>query len=246
MRSKTKKNINAKKKKTPASLSSNDRDVSSEVAFQKIKQLMYQNQLAPGQKIIYQDLAKKLNLSITPVVNALGRLLILKLVSYELNRGYFVRTITENETVELYKAREALETFVIPEVIKNLNSKKLDAIKSAYKEHVIEKSPYHRRLVLMRDLGLHLKIVEIAGNSVIYDIVKGIFERIYLGYRPEYLVDQRIKSVVKEHRAILDALERRDIEAAIETTKKHIRNGMDYVLTSIYTEEEILEEYNYL
>ena len=243
MSSKTKKNINAKKKKTPASLPSNDKDVSAEVAFQKIKQMMYQNQLAAGQKIIYQDLAKKLNLSITPIVNALGRLSMLKLVSYELNRGYFVRTITENETVELYKAREALETYIIPEVIENMNSEKLNAIKSAYKEHVIEKSPYHRRLVLMRDLGFHLKIVEIAGNSVIYDVVKGIFERIYLGYRPEYLVDQRIKSVVKEHRAILDAIEKRDIEAAIDSTKKHIKNGMDYVLESIYREEEFLEEY---
>ncbi len=235
-----------KKKKTPASLSSNDRDVSSEIAFQKIKQMMYRNELAPGQKIIYKDLAKKLNSSITPIVNALGRLSMLKLVSHESNRGYFVRMINEDETRELYKAREALETFIIPEVIEKMNSEKLNSIKNAYKEHVIIKSPYHRRVVLMRDLDLHLRIVEIAGNTVIYDIVKGIFERIYLGYRPEYLSDERIKSVVKEHRAILDALERRDIDAAIESTRKHINNGMNYVLNSIYRDEEFLKEYDYM
>ena len=246
MRKKTKNDITAKKKKTRASSSSSNGDISSEIAFQKIKQMMYQNILSPGQKIIYQDLAKKLNLSITPIVNALGRLSMLKLVSHELNRGYFVRMINENETRELYKAREALETFIIPEVVEKMNSKKLNAIKSAYKEHIIIKSPYHRRLVLMRDLGLHLKIVEVAGNTVIYDMLKEIFERIYLGYKPEYLVDERIKSVVKEHRAILDALESRDVDGAIESTKKHINNGMDYVLTSIYKEEEFLKEYDYM
>ena len=246
MRKKAKNNMTAKKTKTRASSSSSNGDISSEIAFQKIKQMMYQNILSPGQKIIYQDLAKKLNLSITPIVNALGRLSMLKLVSHELNRGYFVRMINQDEARELYKAREALEIFIIPEVIKKMDPEKLNSIKSAYNEHVTEKTPFHRRLVLLRDLGLHLKIVEVAGNTVIYDMLKEIFERIYLGYKPEYLVDERIKSVVKEHRAILDALESRDVDGAIESTKKHINNGMDYVLTSIYKEEEFLKEYDYM
>jgi DNA-binding GntR family transcriptional regulator len=243
---KEKNNLNSLSSSKPSKKSSNNKDITSEVAFQKIKQMMYRNELSPGQKIIYQDLARRLDLSITPIINALGRLSMAKLVNHEVNRGYFVRMITENETRELYKAREALEIYIIPDVIANLDSKQLNSIKSAFKDHVVVNSPYHRRVVLLRDLSLHLKIVEIAGNTVIYDLLKSIFERIYLGYKPEYLVDERIKAVVKEHRAILNALEKRNVNDAIEWTKKHIKSGMNYVLESILNEETLLQEYDHM
>jgi DNA-binding GntR family transcriptional regulator len=246
MRNDKKKNIAMKRQKDAKLVFSKNKDISSDFAFQKIKQMMYRNELAPGQKIIYKDLAKRLNLSITPVVNALGQLEMAKLVSHEINRGYFVRMINENETRELYNAREALETFIIPDVVENMDTKKLDLIKNALNEHVAINSSYHRRVVLLRDLSLHLQIVEIAKNAVIHDLLRSIFERIYLGYRPEYLINERIKSNLNQHRAILNALEKRNVNDAIELTRKHIKNGMDYVIKSIYTEEEVLKEYDYI
>ena len=243
-----KKKKTTKVKKKQASSSTSGRDDITELAFQKIKQMMYRNELLPGQKIFYRDIAKKLGMSITPIVTALGKLSILKLVSYEQNRGYFVRMINEEETRELYKAREALEVYIVPDVIKKINAENLNSIKEAFKEHVSTKSPYYRRMVLMRDLDLHLKMAEIAGNKVIYDLLKEVFERIYLGYRPEYVTDDRVKKVVKEHRNILDALERRDTDGAIQCVRKHINNGMDYILQSIVisrSEEGFLDDYTY-
>ena len=48
-------------KKKSAITNSTNRDDSSEIAFQKIKQMMYRNELSPGQKVLYKDLAKKLD-----------------------------------------------------------------------------------------------------------------------------------------------------------------------------------------
>ena len=50
--------------------------------------------LAPGQKLIYHDLANKLNISITPVVQAPKGLERLNFVRHEPNKGYFVGEIT--------------------------------------------------------------------------------------------------------------------------------------------------------
>lgn len=232
-----KKNI-SKTKKTKNALDSNEKEVSSEIAFQKIKQMMYQNYLKPGQKILYHDLAKKLNLSITPIGHALGKLSIMKLVSYELNRGYFVRMINTEETKELYAAREALETYIIPEVIKKLTQKKLKAIKSGYKSYDNSNGQVNPRMLLMRDLGMHLKIAEIAGNTVICELLEGIFERIYLGYRTDFLSQERINLNIKQHRSIIDALEKRDVDRAIECTKEHIKTGMNFILRTIRSEDD--------
>ena len=231
-------------KKKSAITNSTNRDDSSEIAFQKIKQMMYRNELSPGQKVLYKDLAKKLDMSATPIVNALGRLSELKLVKYELNRGYFIRAINETELSELFEAREALETHILPEVIKRTTSDKLKTINDAFKERVDILSPYHRRLVLMRDLGLHLKIIEIAQNNVLKTILKEVFERIYLGYKPEYLLNERINVAVKEHRSIMDAIEKKDVAGAVENARKHIQNSLAYMIKGIHREETISKEYD--
>ena len=43
-------------------------------SIQRIKNMMYYKELSPGQRLIYGDLAKKLNMSVTPIVHALNRL----------------------------------------------------------------------------------------------------------------------------------------------------------------------------
>ena len=48
--------------------------VAIEEAHQRIKEMLYLNQLAPGQKIHYNDMSRRLNISVTPVIQALNRL----------------------------------------------------------------------------------------------------------------------------------------------------------------------------
>jgi len=87
-----------------------------EEIYKKIKEMMYSNELAPGQKLIYQQLAQKLNVSITPVIQALNRLKDSNLVECIPNKGYLVREITEKEVIELYEVRAALTQPVVAEI----------------------------------------------------------------------------------------------------------------------------------
>jgi len=97
--------------------------------YTQIKTMMYNQELAPGQKLIYQDLAHRLNVSTTPILQALHRLENAKLVRYEHNKGFFVAEITETEARELYQAREALEVYLIPFLIKNLTEDHIKEIR---------------------------------------------------------------------------------------------------------------------
>ena len=200
-------------------------------AYQRIKNMMYNNELAPGQKLIYQDLAKKLNISITPVIQALNRLVYTNLVKYQPNKGYFVGEINKTEAKDLYQAREALETYLVSSVIQKIDSKKLNNIRKLYS--IYNNNTEDHRLLILKDAQFHLKIAEFADNSVIFRLLNGIFEEICLKYRPEYLGDQRIKEAAQEHRRILNALEKRDAEELIAMIKRHIRKGMEHVILSL-------------
>lgn len=209
----------------------------SDEIYKKIKNMLYFNELAPGQKLVYKDLAERLNTSITPVIHALKRFEDSNLVQYKQNKGYFVGHITEIEVKELYEAREALEIYIIPSVVKNISPGELDDIRKAFKERSL--SAVDRRLLILKDAQFHLSIYKVSGNSIICRLLNWIFEQICLKYRPEYMSDDRIKQVFQEHRMILDALRKRDVEEIVTSIRAHTRKAKATVIESLPKHEDI-------
>jgi len=215
------------------------RGTTLEDVYQKIKNLMYKNELAPGQKLIYQDLAKKFNTSTTPVLQALGRLENAKLVRYEPNKGYFVGEITEEEARQLYQAREALEVYILPSIVNNVTPDELDRIIHDFTDHKSTIKPPYRGMMLWRDAQFHLKIAEYSYNQVIYDLLKDLFERIYLKYRPEYMINERLEEAFMHHRTLIETMKEKDVERAISLTRMHTQSGLEYVTMNLKTAKRI-------
>ncbi len=204
-----------------------------EEVYDEIKKMIYYNMLAPGQKLIYRDIAERLKTSITPVVQALKGLERSNFVRHEPNKGYFVAEITETEARELFQAREALELYSISLIIENLDLKKLDAIRKAFRDYKGAMAPEHRRILMLKDAQFHLKIVECSGHNVIYGLLEHIFEQITLKYRPEYLWEDRVKQVAKEHGAILKSLGEGDIKKTTKLLRTHIQKGREHIVRSL-------------
>jgi DNA-binding GntR family transcriptional regulator len=195
-------------------------------AYQKIKEMMYNNQLIPGQKIIYGDLADRLNTSVTPIIQALKRLESSKIVRYFPNKGYFVTEITEAELRELYEARESLELFILPKITRNMSP---DAIASV-RDHFRKLDLSDPRKWVFHDKHFHLKIAEYARNDVIYHLLEEILERIYLRYKPQYLGEKRLKEALREHREILESIGGGNVKKVRNVIRKHIYHQLDYTI----------------
>ncbi|MBU1276630.1 MAG: GntR family transcriptional regulator [Proteobacteria bacterium] len=209
-----------------------------EDAYQKVKKMIYLNQLAPGQKIISNDLAKRLDISITPVIQALNRLEASNFVSYVPNKGYFVSEITEEDARQLYMAREALELYIIPTVVENISAKNFDEIKQAFSLQRAEAQNLVGRRLILLDAQFHMKIASFSGNDIICHMLQDIFEKLYLRYQPEYFGTNRLKEIAEEHRALLEALRRRDVEEALAVTRQHISKGMIRLIQSLSAEQQ--------
>lgn len=211
-----------------------------DIAFRKIKEMMYHHEIVPGQKLLYQELAGKLNMSITPIIQALNRLQLLNIVYSERNKGFYVGEADPAEADELFIAREAFEIFLVPTIIKKLTDEKINILEQAMKEHVKAASvPEYRRILMIKDTHFHLKMIEFAENKVIYNLCKLIFEQIYLKYRPEYMRDERIKEAAQEHRDLLNALKERDARKAKRLIRQHIKNGRDHVVGSLWQDRNL-------
>jgi DNA-binding GntR family transcriptional regulator len=211
-----------------------------EDVYSDIKNMIYLGFLAPGQKIIYRDLALKLKVSSTPVIQALKRIERSNLVTYAPNKGYFVGELTVATVEELFQAREILEVNSIPLLMKNLNQQKLNEIRNAFKLYSIATEPEKGRGLMLRDAQFHLKIIEFTGNKSVYGFLKDLLEQIYLRWRPEYLQRERVDEALSEHREIFKSLSKGNPELTMRLLKDHIRNGKDHIIHSLQIRDSII------
>jgi len=205
------------KSKTTAILNASSR------AYEAIKEMIAQYQLIPGQKITYDQLAEKLKMSKTPIINALNRLEQEEFVISLPHRGFFIKEVDIEEVGELFAVREALEMFGVEECIKNQNPKMLKEVETAMMAHreYDFTTPIRNRFAL--GAAFHLKIAEMSGNRNLVRQLKHVFEHIYLRHRTEGFSPKRLAAGSKEHKEILDAIKEKNIGKAKKLMKMHIR-----------------------
>ncbi|WP_375411102.1 GntR family transcriptional regulator [uncultured Bradyrhizobium sp.] len=73
-----------------------------DVAYEKLKAMITTGQLSPGRHLYVHGLATQMRIGLTPVREALMRLEVEELIGSTRNRGFYVRRIDPNESIELY------------------------------------------------------------------------------------------------------------------------------------------------
>ena len=92
-----------------------------ETVHQHVLTALLKGALQPGEWIRQDDLAAELGVSKVPVREALQRLSAEGLVSFELNRGSAVRSLTAADAEEIYALRMALEPMLLERSIARLS-----------------------------------------------------------------------------------------------------------------------------
>ena len=204
-----------------------------DTAYNKIKAMMYNQELAPGQRLSNPDLVRRLKISSTPILQALNRLENAKLVRYEQNKGFFVAEITETEITELFQVREALETYLIPALVEKSTEEDLARIRETFRAQKYSAKRIYLRSHLIADAAFHVAIAKFSGNQTLVEVLETIMERLLLKYRAEYLEEDSVERVLKEHRELLRALLEKDTQRALQVMRDHIRAGLAHMLGNL-------------
>ena len=106
-----------------------------EWAYLKLKEMIFQQTVISGQKLIYKDLCETLNISRTPIINALTRLEQEGYVTSESFRGFYVKPIDAKEIEDKFGVREALEVYAIGIAIPKVNNDDLEILERMTEDH---------------------------------------------------------------------------------------------------------------
>ena len=210
-----------------------------EKAYREIKSMIFQQMFGPGQKLIYRNLAERLNMSKTPIMYALGRLQQEGFVELTPDVGYSVKEIDIKELEDLFDLREALEAHAVLLAIRNQTANGLKILEKKIQEHREYLPLVYDRKKLILDANVHLEIAQLSGNNMLVKQLRQIFEHIYLRHRVELMHPARIPIAPKEHLKIIGAIRKRDYSDAQELIRCHVKAAKENMIAIHSREEEI-------
>jgi DNA-binding GntR family transcriptional regulator len=191
-------------------------------AYAQKKGMLFFKVFQPGQQVPYRSLAKKLGMSLTPVVQALKHMEFLGLLRNEANRGFFVVEITPEEVREVYELREVLEAWLLPKVIANLCEKGERSLKTALDEYL----EFSRRGFLKqrqeKDINFHLTLASISKQPICERILGYLLDFLYLRFEQEFIFSRPWDRADEVHRAIYKSVTERDVDAACDAMRNHL------------------------
>jgi DNA-binding GntR family transcriptional regulator len=212
----------------------------SEIAYRKVKKLILSQEISAGRKLYHEDLTKRLKISQTPIREALSRLIVEGYVTKLPNKGYHVTEITEDELIELFDVREALEVFCMGQVIERITPPQLKSLKSHLDSHtqaLAKGAPLIERHIIHKDF--HIRLAAVAGNRKVLQMLQDACEKILLESKAKGVLDIEFE-VHKAHADMLRAVERKDVEDAKRITSEHLRALKTRILNQIRERKETL------
>ena len=194
----------------------------TELVTETLHELIISGELELGEHLSEARIASDLNVSRTPVREAINRLEMEGLLTVEPQRGTFVFSLEPSELAQLCDARVCLETAALTQAIQN-NAEKLRAALSDCCAAMTEaREAGNDMAYLALDTDFHQHLMDCSGNRFLNDAYKAIAPKMAalrnrLGGHPEHM-----DKSYREHLQILDAVEARDLDRALTILRIHI------------------------
>ena len=196
-------------------------------AYWHVRNGILRGDLPPGTVLDESVLARTIGGSRTPVRQALGRLLQEGLIEVGSRRQSIVRGFTPDHRQEMLLLREALESVAIRRACEVMELGEIDQLRLLIIRQRRVAGAGLNDDFLELDEQFHLKIAEGARLPILHAFLGQLrgFVRVatFGATRPPRVLDE----VVTEHERIVDALEARDMPAALQALTDHLERS-DY------------------
>jgi len=201
-----------------------------EIADWILKQIR-SGRFVPGQRLVELDLTRRTGGSRSKVREALQRLSAEGLVEIEEHRGASVRNASMDEVRQLYRSRAALEGICAAEFACKASVEQRAELDRLTREMEAVVDQGTREAFGGLNAQWHALITDGAGNPIIRSLVERLHTPLHhLRFDPYYSVD-RLRSAVRDHRAVLEAILDKDPVKAQAAMSRHVEDGYKFLVT---------------
>ena len=188
---------------------------------ESITTAIVERRLMPGTKLGEQKIADIFKVSRTLVRQALNQLSRDRLVTLEPARGAFVAMPGVEEARQVFEMRQMIESAMVRRLCARITDAQIAELRAHLQAELaaVSRTDVPGRTRLLADF--HVVLARMLGNGVLAEMLADLLSRsslISLMYQSSYSAEVSYK----EHVAIVDALEKRDVRAAVRLTEEHL------------------------
>ena len=195
-----------------------------EHAYLFLKEMILEGELKAGDRLIERELAGKLNISRTPIREALFRLESQGFVKTVPRKGVVVSNISESEVIEVFTILASLEVLAVKLAAQRMDQETQLELEQKIQELLALENQSEEDFNL-EHIQMNRLINKASKSPKLFEILSGLIDYIHMAANMGYETPGRRKESLREHIDIMKALRDKEAELAEYLMRIHIENS---------------------
>lgn len=201
----------------------------AEQVFERLESEILTGKYQRGEILTEMRLVSDLGVSRTPVREALRRLEQEHIIEVT-QRGILVLGVTEQDLTDIFAIRMKIEGLASYNTAKHITDEELAELRETLELQEFYVTKHDPERIKVMDSKFHQLIYRFCGSTVLYDTLMPLHKKVQKYRRASVENHDRALQSAREHRAIFEAIEKRDAELAERYTTEHIINANNHIL----------------
>lgn len=198
--------------------------------FQRLREDILSGVYQENDELREVSIGEELGVSRTPVREALRQLELEGLVTIVPNKGAYVRGITKKDVHDIYRIRSLLEGLCAKWATEHITDQQIEEL-----EEIVLLSEFHlkkqgqgkAKQVSDLDGKFHKVLYEASNSRILEHVLSDFHKYVKMARTMSVGEKERAEKSIDEHRAILEAIRKKDANLAEQLANQHIMNVME-------------------
>ncbi|MHC1726595.1 MAG: GntR family transcriptional regulator [Syntrophobacteraceae bacterium] len=201
----------------------------SDLTYQALKEAILNMDYASEGRLDERDLAESLRVSRTPLRDAIRRLVSEGFLRVEPRKGVYVVRKTRQEIIEILYVRAALEGMAAKLCVRNITDEAVARMREIFAPFTADNVESRLGDFSEANVLFHEFVLKLSNCQKLQEMATNIFDHMRMVRIHSIRTGGRSVKAIAEHLDIIEAIERRDGEAAAERMRRHIEDLALYV-----------------
>jgi len=202
-------------------------------AYAEIKRRINRMDYRPGAYLNEAQISRALKIGRTPVHQALDRLMLEGLVQVIPRKGVIVQSISLDQIMQIIDVRRVNELYCVELAVERATAQEIAGMRELLDSAGPLIRARDREKLMNLDRIYHHRISQAARNPILSDTLASLHERSLRFWFISLGDELQLRRIDEEHRAILDAMARRDRPGAVEAMRTHIESFRKNIMRTI-------------
>jgi DNA-binding GntR family transcriptional regulator len=201
--------------------------------FENLKQAIIRGEVAPGDRLVESRLADALDISRTPVREAIHKLEREGLLRKLPKGGFTVMNLTREDIEETFGIRCVLESYAARLAAVNYSEEELLPLENKLQEfqRLLDKGQLDELPRINTEF--HSLFYALSRSPKLIKIINDLRDQIYRFRKILLKKDKWAEASNRDHRKMLEAIRQRDVNGVERVVKQHIARGQRIVLNAL-------------